>query len=127
MKVLGQSGSEVVFTSIYDDSCGGDTTLNGSSVLPHAGDWGGFVFNNNLSANLENAIIYYGEGIDIYNVELTMSNVEMKNNNGGVKVLSGDAAVDISDSDLDNVNYNIDNSFNADFITGPVESYLYIL
>jgi RHS repeat-associated protein len=37
----GASGQAIIFTSLYDDSAGGDTLQDGGEIPPAPGDWGG--------------------------------------------------------------------------------------
>ncbi|MBI2968120.1 MAG: right-handed parallel beta-helix repeat-containing protein [Bacteroidetes bacterium] len=44
LRVLGNLGEKVIFTSTKDDSAGGDTNNDGNSSSPVAGDWDGIDF-----------------------------------------------------------------------------------
>jgi len=52
--------NSIVFTSLHDDSYGGDTNVNGGATWPQAGDWDGLVFGNGSNNTLEHVWIGYG-------------------------------------------------------------------
>lgn len=56
------STDKVYFTSIKDDTVGGDTNNDATSTLPRAGDWGGFNFAgpDGVVGSIENAVFRYG-------------------------------------------------------------------
>lgn len=56
---LGTAAQPVVFTSIHDDSAGGDTNLNGTSTVAAAGQWQGLQFTNSNASSLQHASIRY--------------------------------------------------------------------
>jgi pimeloyl-ACP methyl ester carboxylesterase len=56
----GTIGGEIYFTSINDDSVGGDTNLDATSSVPVANDWQGIYFNQGSTGNIDYSTIRYG-------------------------------------------------------------------
>jgi uncharacterized repeat protein (TIGR01451 family) len=76
----GTSGSNVIFTSIHDDSFGGDSNHNGGATWPNNGDWDGLAFTNSSGNMLDYALIYYGgTSSSAAGVNVTSSNVSISN------------------------------------------------
>ena len=65
LDVQGSSNNRVVFTSIHDDTYGGDSNGNGQATLPGRGNWGYIGLNNSDGSKLEHCLIRYG-GYSIY-------------------------------------------------------------
>lgn len=77
LNVTGTPSSPVIFTSIQDDSAGGDTNNNGPSV-GSAGDWRGIVFGGNSDAStLTNAELRFGGVSGFAAVEVTASDLTL--------------------------------------------------
>ncbi|MBI5729243.1 MAG: hypothetical protein HY983_03340 [Candidatus Magasanikbacteria bacterium] len=93
--VNGTSEEPVIFTSIRDDSVGGDTSGDGSATVPRPGDWNDIEIISSSGANtigIHNAIFRYGgfkgASIDIWSgtSSVTFENIELAYNAGfGIK------------------------------------------
>jgi len=57
LNATGTSGERIIFTSIKDDSAGGDTNNDGNSSVPGSSDWNGLVFYGE-SDDTQNKLIY---------------------------------------------------------------------
>ena len=115
--------SPICFTSILDDSVGGDTNNDGEATLPVRGSWSSLHFDAaGQGSVLEHVIIRYGGGwgppgmLDINSPLVTLSNCMIEESaTNGVWVDSGGAAITgsvISNNDGDGINIT-----NASFMT----------
>lgn len=62
LQAVGTEAEKIVFTSIHDDSQGGDTNNNGTTTIPGNNDWGGISFSSNSKEKsniLKNCMIAY--------------------------------------------------------------------
>lgn len=60
----GMADQRIVFTSIHDDSFGGDTNANGGATWPQAGDWDGLSFGNTAGGSILNYVLVTYGGAD---------------------------------------------------------------
>lgn len=58
--VEGTEEQPVYFTSMHDDSVGGDTNNNGSSTVPARSNWRGITFYPGSSGTINHAVLRYG-------------------------------------------------------------------
>jgi protein-disulfide isomerase len=58
--VAGTSANPIYFTSIKDDSIGGDTNDDGTATTPAGGDWSNIQLDGGSTTTISNAIIRYG-------------------------------------------------------------------
>ena len=85
----GENPGDIVFTSVSDDSVGGDTQNNGASSFPSAGNWFGINVFSGAYASLKGTTVKYGgarsfganpAGINVKDGEIYLENVFFENN-----------------------------------------------
>jgi parallel beta-helix repeat protein len=78
LKAEGALGNEIIFTSLNDDSFGGDTNNDGGATIPQMGDWKQIDFKStSIGSVFDYVKMYYGTG-DPPIAEETSGSVEIK-------------------------------------------------
>jgi hypothetical protein len=92
LTIQGQTSNRVVFTSLRDDSEGGDTNNDGNTTTPAPGDWTGIRFLSGSIGSIHKAKLKFGGATDRYYPEpgatiiilsgatVTLSDVIFENN-----------------------------------------------
>jgi pimeloyl-ACP methyl ester carboxylesterase len=133
LNAIGTENSQIYFTSIKDDSVGGDTNEDGSETLPSPYNWsqisiadgananfdyvdvryGGYAYPayssivNNGNLSISNSFVGSGStGIRIFNGSATIENVLIKDNDSVAISVDGGSAV-IKNSIIENNDYGI--------------------
>jgi hypothetical protein len=84
----GTTAAPIVFTSVADDSSGGDTNNDGSDTSPISGDWGCILFASGSHGRASNATMKYGGSIGYIGTDIGIYN------GGMVHSLSSDVVLD---------------------------------
>ncbi|MCF7918660.1 MAG: right-handed parallel beta-helix repeat-containing protein [Candidatus Cloacimonetes bacterium] len=121
----GTPAEKIIFTSIHNDSYGGDSNNNYFETTPNPGDWKGISFNNSTAGNnLSWMIVSYAGGggnypaINLQNSEVDMNSViVIYNEDQGIYVndssILGITHSDIYDNGYGLYNNNSSNNINA--------------
>ncbi len=116
----GTKDSLIIFTSIKDDSYGGDSNNDGTSTGPNPGDWNDINFyNNGSNSSLKNAIVKFAGNAN-YSIRSETSSPSLKNlfvtnsKNDGFDIYNSTVTAD-SVVVTGNNRYGINLSYNSTF------------
>ncbi len=104
LTALGTEDNKIVFTSLKDDTYGGDTNSNGNATLPASQDWDSIrLLQGSGSSQLSHCIIKYAgyntdsssprAGIYVNNSNPTIDFCEVKNSYYGISILNGSPTI----------------------------------
>ncbi len=82
LRVLGSSPGPIYFTSIWDDSVGGDTNGDGGATVPDWQNWRGIEFrdsSDDTKSLIDNAVVRYGGYGYSGNISLTSASPTIQN------------------------------------------------
>lgn len=118
LNIAGEDGLPVVFTSLKDDTLGGDTNNDEGATLPQAGDWASILIKNGSATSTLNYVqiryggqrMAYGEFgrslLDVRNTPVGIAHSQFTDSLlQGVQIVGG--AVSITDSSLSQMKNNL--------------------
>ncbi len=109
----------IYFTSLKDDSVGGDTNGDGNASTPSQADWSSLSLKSGSQDNeLDNVMIRYGYGIRVYTSSLTVVSNSTIEKNSGVGIYVSNALSSITGNKIKDNGYGISASSSSATITG---------
>lgn len=133
LNAQGTAVSPVYFTSIHDDTRGGDTNNNGNATVPAQGQWSAIYVNDTGQLEMQHCWIGYGAGEHTGMVETLSNNVSFNNctfsNSEQYGIYGTDVSFQVINSEFNNNNwggiyYNgTDNSIDIDLRNNTFQNH----
>jgi hypothetical protein len=112
--MMSTEASPTIFTSIRDDSVGGDTNRNGAANLPAKGDWVGVKLTSSMTSFEYAVLRYASEGLHIncdgainQNISPEVSNSIFSNNTNGITLWAQNAGDILSPEENPGIHHNL--------------------
>jgi parallel beta-helix repeat protein len=121
LSAVGSAALPVVFTSIKDDSKGGDTNGDGNTTVPAKGNWDKIQFNSSGldgSNLLKNCVFYYGGNgynwdgsyknygnVTIFNAKMVVDSCRIEHSNTSAIGIFGSSTATIKNNEINNITY----------------------
>lgn len=125
LNLMSTGTDQIVFTSVHDDSAGGDTNKNGAQTLPHPGDWGEVTLTTSATEFKYTQMRYATSGLNIYfdgglnqNINPYVHHNSFTNNTTGLTLSAASAGDIMSVIEFNRFNINTSHIAGAARISG---------
>lgn len=113
----GTKKEAIIFTSIHDDSVGGDSKNDGGKKAPSPRNWSGIKLNEESTNNILHHVVikYAGKGVEIHSESVSIRRTTFSDNNYGIWAETATPNISLT-SFINNNEYSLYNHLNKDII-----------